>query len=268
MNAAARALRALEKTVRLKIATSMDTLTASLTALIINAVSASGLTSATELLSQPTLWNAMKALLDAARAAVWTTILATYAAANAIGRALAALLLRPLGHTVPIDLTVTADTETRLRRDVDDMFGSTILRLADGLRAAYDGVGGDDPAAARILTSRRATVNEINRLRNRAVASGVTAVHRGSRDAELAAFANYRQVNPYIVMRKRWTVMATDPCPMCAALNGTTIALDAEFDHTATLDPDHPALPVWGDLQGPPRHPNCRCQITLVTDGN
>jgi hypothetical protein len=50
--------------------------------------------------------------------------------------------------------------------------------------------------------------------------------------------------------RKRW--VTADPCPICAELEGRTIPLDAMFE----VDGD--------EIDGPPAHPNCQCDLELV----
>lgn len=51
--------------------------------------------------------------------------------------------------------------------------------------------------------------------------------------------------------KKRWTVTADDRlCPICAPMQGIEVPLDAAFP---------------GGVQGPPRHPQCRCALVLVT---
>jgi hypothetical protein len=64
-------------------------------------------------------------------------------------------------------------------------------------------------------------------------------------------------------LMKRWRTTSTQPCGMCEALDGTMVGINGEFDHQATTDP-RDLRPVWRNLAGPPRHPNCRCRLELV----
>ena len=49
-------------------------------------------------------------------------------------------------------------------------------------------------------------------------------------------------------LEKQW-LAATDACPLCKPLDNEQIPLDSTFD---------------GGIQGPPRHPACRCSIRSV----
>lgn len=56
-----------------------------------------------------------------------------------------------------------------------------------------------------------------------------------------------------VVTRKKW-ITGAGCCDLCDALNGVTIDLDEDFD---TED---------GPIDGPPYHPNCRCDVSPVVD--
>jgi hypothetical protein len=86
-----------------------------------------------------------------------------------------------------------------------------------------------------------------------------------SRRAALAAVsaANrvYREAarrNPGYEIRKMWvtnTRAGTPVCPLCLALNGKIARLDTEFRYGPRQ------TQPYVDLQGPPRHPFCRCRL-------
>lgn len=72
-----------------------------------------------------------------------------------------------------------------------------------------------------------------------------------------------------VVNKMQWT-SSPDACPFCLDMNGETVALDDTFfdegdeqevewnGKIATLSQD------YGDVQGPPLHPNCRCALVGV----
>lgn len=62
--------------------------------------------------------------------------------------------------------------------------------------------------------------------------------------------------------RKMWVASFVDnvPCDHCIALHGTVIGIDEEFNAAA----GNLYLRVYGNLQTPPRHPNCRCTLWII----
>lgn len=58
------------------------------------------------------------------------------------------------------------------------------------------------------------------------------------------------------------TNFTENTCGMCAALDGTTVAPGEQFDASATRTGK--LVPLFTDLDGPPRHPNCACVIGIV----
>lgn len=118
--------------------------------------------------------------------------------------------------------------------------------------------------AARVLTTNAALHRALARLRATATTITTTAVHRGYTNTQLALYTTYHQNHPGIVLYKTWQVRALDPCPSCAALDGTTIDINAEFDHHATTTPTFTPPRVHTTLHGPPRHPNCRCRLVFT----
>lgn len=105
------------------------------------------------------------------------------------------------------------------------------------------------------------------RARNRTVQTLRWEVNRAANEGRVAEGQRVAAVTGRAV-RKVW-VAERDACVHCLGLSGQTVALDGGFDPAATFDP-RGALPVFGDgLDAPPRHPNCRCQVTIapVDDG-
>ncbi len=161
-----------------------------------------------------------------------------------------------------IELPELPDTLTRLDADLDTMFRHAEGDIANSVRLAFDGVQGDDAAVVRPVVVDQALQQAAARLQRRAAASAGVAVHRAASDAQQAIWLQ-QQMNADTVYRKRWVAASAQPCGMCRALHGSIVALDAEFDHNAASD-DRDWRPVWRGLQGPPRHPDCRCQLELV----
>lgn len=62
-----------------------------------------------------------------------------------------------------------------------------------------------------------------------------------------------------IQMGKMWVANWSDghvPCPVCAALSGQVVPVDAEF-----VVPSHLKHKKFGKLTGPQAHPNCQCRL-------
>ncbi len=263
MNALALALLALEVRARAEAAEQTEKATTGYAGYLAAVILAAEQVDGTTLLSRADLHQALTMLLGAARRNVIAILTAAYTAATEVARAATVKQLSDLGHDVPTELGDLGSTLTALLLDVDRAFGNAQTEIQNGVRAAFDGVTGDDPSAARVLATHAALRRAAATLRSRLSASMSTAVHQGARDAQTAIFANYAGMHSYVRVRKRWAVQSTDPCGMCAALDGTEVGVEEEFDRTATSEGTK-LRPVYLDLQGPPRHPNCRCQIELV----
>jgi hypothetical protein len=155
------------------------------------------------------------------------------------------------------------DTIDRLLSDVDTMFGHAQSNVHNSIADAFDGVSGPNARAGRIVVINQAVKASAARISQRAQASAAVAVHAGSNEALRAIFDRYQTQYGVPGLMKRWRVMATDPCGMCRELDGTMVGINGEFDHNATEN-DKDYRRVWRNLLGPPRHPNCRCQLELV----
>lgn len=161
-----------------------------------------------------------------------------------------------LGTTnLPETLPPVGDNLDRILADIDTMIGHARTDLQNLIATNYNP---DDKAGLADLT-----LNADRGLANRAQAAAGAAVHTGANDALTALFNAYQNTTGIPGLMKRWRVTASDPCGMCAALDGTVVGINAEFDYNATLN-DKDYRRVWRNLSGPPRHPNCRCQLELV----
>lgn len=216
------------------------------------------------LLSLPALHATITRELANARENVAATIEATYAAAAQLAHTKLTADLAEHDYTVPNVLPELGDTIDRILTDVDTMFGHAQTDIQNSITAAYDGITGDNPTPARVLAINQAIIQVQNRLTQRANAATTTAAHKGSNEAQQAIFAQYQTDEHPTGLLKRWIVTSATPCAMCAALDGTAAGVNADFDTAAGADSRDWRRP-WRDMRTPPRHPNCRCQIQLVT---
>lgn len=201
--------------------------------------------------------------LAQAREATADAVASGYQAAAVIARDKAAQQFARLDYMVPAELPYVGDNLDRILADVDTMFGHAQTDLQTRLTATYDGIQGDDPTAARIVALNQLLQQAQVAITARAANTAATAVHTGANDTQQAIYTQYQSDAGPTGLMKRWKVVSADPCGMCAALDGTMVGLAGEFDHDATTV-DRDLRPVWRSLQGPPRHPNCRCTIELV----
>jgi hypothetical protein len=213
------------------------------------------------LLSLLTFHKSLTTNLDQARQSIRDAITTGYhAAANAT----LANLQAELGEHAPDTLPELGNNLDRLLADVDTLIGHGQTDLANTIAAAFDGIQGDNPGAARIIAIRQAVTNSQARTAQRAQAAAAVAVQAGAADTEQAVYNHFQNEAGIPGLMKRWIVTSADPCGMCEALNGTLVGVNAEFDHNATTN-DKDYRRVWRNLLGPPRHPNCRCRLELVT---
>lgn len=110
----------------------------------------------------------------------------------------------------------------------------------------------DYKASAQDATARTRAISRIEH------SAGVAAT-RGFTDGVLLTNRELRDFG--FMVRKLWLANFADgnvPCEFCTALHGTEVDLDADFPTDANL------LKVYGDLQGPPRHPRCKCRCVVL----
>lgn len=265
MNALALALLALEVRTRNQAIEQVEKANNAYTGYLAAVVAEGGITDGNSLNSRADLYQALTMLFGAAMTNILVTLGAAYTAATIIGRNDIVDRMAALGHDVGEDLGTLGSTLTALQLDIQNSFARARAEIATNIRAAFDGVAGTDPAdvkAARQLAVNAAVNRAVLRLRMRTLASVSTAVYQGSSDAQTAIFRNYANLHTYASIRKRWVVTSDKPCGMCRALDGTSVAVTDEFDRKANTGPEK-LRPVYLDLLGPPRHPNCRCQLEL-----
>lgn len=89
--------------------------------------------------------------------------------------------------------------------------------------------------------------------------SAGVAAQRGYTDSLIESYslmaADGREV------RKVWMTNTVDnvPCAECTRLHGTEVGLHENFPV-----PTKSSLKVYKNLQGPPRHPNCKCYLVIL----
>jgi hypothetical protein len=109
-----------------------------------------------------------------------------------------------------------------------------------------------------------------------ALRSRLTAEVAGTASATVGVMAGgEEQREAGEVVYKQWLCSSQPPdertCPWCCALNGIVVPLHTAFPSGEPADlTGHGRLtrpPRWyrGWLQGPPRHPRCRCRIVIIT---
>jgi hypothetical protein len=212
------------------------------------------------LLALPAFHAALIAAITRAREDTATGVHAAYVAAAQVAQSKVTADLAHDGYSVPAELPELGDNIDRILADVDTMFGHAQTDVQNTLHTAYDAATTPE---ARTVAVNQAVTDAEARLQQRAAAAASTATHKGSTDAEQAIFNEYQNSTGTPGLMKRWRTTSNDPCGMCDALNGTMVGVNAEFDHNATTV-DKDLRTVWRTLAGPPRHPNCRCQLELV----
>lgn len=91
--------------------------------------------------------------------------------------------------------------------------------------------------------------------------SAGVAAQRGYTDALISSYSELNVDFGY-ELRKFWMAnfVNNDPCDYCRALHGTEVGLHDEFPY-----PKHSkSTKVYQNLQGPPRHPRCRCYLAII----
>ncbi len=161
--------------------------------------------------------------------------------------------------------------------DIDRAFDQAKTNILGLASAAYNGVRA--PASYQQVPGGVVNVpRELGRLRAMAVTAAIdkalqvlnasvlaavsVLVTRAQGDIRLNSFTTFDAQHPMLRPGKKWITTSGDPCDMCLALEGTVLPLGAEFSHTATVG--RRPTRVYRDLQGPPRHPNCQCELALV----
>lgn len=204
------------------------------------------------LISLGSFHSSTTSLFNTARLRVRTSISTGYAAASQVAYS---HTRDQLGNDAPTSIPELGDTLNVILQDVDAMFGHAQTDFQNTVATQFET---NNPAAiGQVILDSDGDLNV------RSQAATGTAVHQGANDTLQALFNEYQMRSGTAGLMKRWNVTSSNPCGMCAALDRTMAGINAEFDHNAT-DNDKDYRRVWRNLLGPPRHPNCRCQLELV----
>lgn len=265
MNALALALLAIEARARTAVVEQIEKVSKAYGGYLAAVIADGDILDGNTLNSRADLHQALHMLLAAAQRNVSDQIRAAYTAAVQLARNALIDEMGDLGHEVGDDPGNLGSTLTALLLDIENSVGRARIEIQNGIQQAFDGVAGssDQVIAARQLAVNAALNRATVRLRMRSVATVSTGVHQGSRDAQTAILRNYATIHGYATVAKKWVVTSDKPCGMCEALDGSIVGVTEEFDRRANTGTGK-LRPVYLDLQGPPRHPNCRCQIQLV----
>jgi len=157
---------------------------------------------------------------------------------------LARSLQRSLNEYAPIDVTAM-----RLRRYIglDDRYAQAVDNYRDNLLAK-----GTKPTTANRLSRSYASRLRTSRARTIAQTETTRALWEGQRQ-----YWDQLQADGVVDaadMRKRWRTHRDERvCPVCRPLHGVTIPWDDKW-----------LLPGGAYVMGPPGHPNCRCEVTVL----
>lgn len=211
------------------------------------------------LISIPALHTALTTNLDTARQRVSDAVTAGYQAALSTAQVHTLADLAQHGYQ-PDTMPFSDQSLDTALRDITTMFGHAQTDIQNRIIAAFNP---QDTLAERILKLQAAVTAAETTLTGRATKTVTTAIQRAATDTQQALYSDFQTHSPQI-LGKRWVTTSNDPCGMCRALNGTIVGVNAEFNARATTTAKD-LRPVWRNMAGPPRHPNCRCKLELVT---
>lgn len=243
-------LTTLEQRTLDRVDTQLQTLHDTWEQILTDALTAAGAVAIVEILSSAEVDAALNAALAVARDLVLAILTAGYAA----------------GARVATATTDAELTQANLARDDlgDDPGHLTAITAA--VTTAYLAARTDLGRRITAATTDAVTAGvsaTVRRLRVSVRAAATVAVHLGYTDTQLALWKATAEHNTHLRLVKRWHA-EPDCCPTCDALNGTELPLDADFDATATSDPNFTPPKPYLTLAGPPRHPHCRCRLVIT----
>ena len=147
-------------------------------------------------------------------------------------------------------------------REESFMFARTISdKTADDLQVAMmKGVKAGESITQ--IERRVVGVNEAWRDSKRSMMIARTETSRAYTQGQIAA---WEQTG--VVTEKVWSA-ASDSCPFCAVMNGKVVGLKEDYLHNGDVlsvsaggDRTASMKMGYGNVNGPPLHPNCRCSI-------
>lgn len=118
-------------------------------------------------------------------------------------------------------------------------------------------------ARERALAVRRAVQRETRDLARRAAAGASVIATRALGDAKRAVYQT-TAADTHRMIRKIWVCSFRNSCAICSALHGTVVDISDQFPENVTFAAT--STRVYEDLQAPPRHPWCGCQLIPFID--
>jgi hypothetical protein len=229
-----------------------------------------------DLLSRPDIAEAFLSESRAAQKEVSEQIAKAFADGAKLGRSQIDAELKHLGITSDYPDLTTSMYVQNLLADLDKNF--TLLRgqVANAFTQAYADIPEkpfEKGSNVRLETARERVTQAIGTatkasttLSHRAAAGATVAARKGFTDQQLEAYKVLAAEHPDWQIRKVWVAnfVNNDPCPTCAALHGTTLSIDQMFSPEQTFAKKAPK--IYQDLQGPPRHPNCKCRLSIIVE--
>jgi len=143
-------------------------------------------------------------------------------------------------------------TNTRAARWAQTWAGKLIKEIDDTtLKAVRE-------AVRQFVETPGMTIGELMKMLpfegRRAELVAVTETTRSYAEGNLEAGRMMAEEFPDVLVVKEWFTNNDDlVCPLCGPLNGEEIEIDEQFDAGGE------------DVDGPPRHPNCRCFLSVRT---
>jgi hypothetical protein len=198
------------------------------------------------------------------------SIQSAHVSAGALGSVAASADLARLGVSAPRvpapDTAYLNSVLSDLNRNVGEMLGNVREAVGAIWNAPPPPEYQMDRASAeagRLQSVEREVARLLSNLINRSELGASAVAHRAFTDAQMGVFKAAQESNPGLSLLKTWVAdlnAEKPPCALCQSLHGTWVELGEEFPHGN-------AEVYGGDLQGPPRHPNCRCRVVphLVT---
>ncbi len=193
-----------------------------------------------------------------------------HTAAGLLGIQIARKDFKDSGLEFPDFTFIPSDEHFNLvTNDVNVMFDEALDDISSSLLDSLDNIEDTNSISLprlRVIDSRIAINIAVRRLSARVQASTVVVETRSRSEAQLQVYREFQLQNSSLRIKKEWEATSATPCPACAALHGTIIDLDEEFDPLATTSSSFSLPRVYMNLLTPPRHVRCRCRVKLVVD--
>lgn len=270
------ALKALEGTARTQVQAAYGSFSTKFAVLLTRVVKNNPMSSADDVLKREDITEALQAVFDQAQQSSRQAIKAAFVSASALGQQAIQSDLSKLGVSAgtpePLDMAylnhVLEDLDRNIVAAAEQVVQATIAAWDQPLPASYhEGGTSTNPLRDQSKNRAAAVAKALDKIRAdaqlRTELGASVVAQRSFSDAQEASLKSALAVNPGAHLRKIWLAQfkGNNPCPSCAELHGTIVEVGEEFPHGSFN------LPVYRDLMGPPRHPNCRCRQAPFLDG-